>query len=105
MSAELEVTAEQREEFATLLHDMHGQYVTEGGCDFHPWRYGWRPGVAPEVDASIVDPLLAKARLAQPTADREALSKFIDTLLDGDCGPGVPDFLADRILGFLRGAQ
>lgn len=53
---------DEREAFATLLDDMHGEYVTEGGCDFQPWRNGWRPGDHATVNSDIVDPLIAALR-------------------------------------------
>ncbi|QED11883.1 hypothetical protein SEA_MASHLEY_67 [Microbacterium phage Mashley] len=57
------LTEEQRIAFAEWLDDFHGNYVTEGGCDFHPWRYqsitfGTPPGPA----GHIVDPILERAR-------------------------------------------
>lgn len=40
-----QVSAQTREEFADLLDDIHGEYVTEGGCDFRGWSRGWRSGI------------------------------------------------------------
>lgn len=62
-SASIMPPEEQRIAFAEWLDDFHGNYVTEGGCDFHPWRYqNTTYGTPPGPAASIVDPILERAR-------------------------------------------
>ncbi|WP_136043313.1 MULTISPECIES: hypothetical protein [unclassified Microbacterium] len=55
-------TDDEREALATLLDELHGPWVTEGGCDFRGWRYGWRPGDAPRVNVDVIDPILSALR-------------------------------------------
>ncbi|WP_406245831.1 hypothetical protein ACI7YT_12385 [Microbacterium sp. M] len=64
-------TDDEREALASLLDELHDPRVTEGGCEFRGWNYGWRPGDARRVNADVVDPILASHRRSEATEPQD----------------------------------
>ncbi|MDR6868954.1 hypothetical protein J2Y69_003580 [Microbacterium resistens] len=54
-------TDDEREALADFLDELHGPWVTEGGCDFRAWNQPWRPGDRRKVNESV-DALLGWLR-------------------------------------------
>lgn len=53
-------TEDERRDFAEFLDDLHGDYITEGGCDFRAVTYPWRVGEIPRVNERVVEPIFRK---------------------------------------------